>query len=47
MSNEEYVILADEAKGINKKEHVAVAVRSEKDGIIKERVLGFVEPEGL
>ena len=47
MSGEEYVILADEAKGLNKKENVAVATRYEKNGVIKERVIGFVEAEGL
>ena len=47
ISGEEYVILADEAKSLNKKENVAVAMRYEKNGVIKERVIGFVEPEGL
>ena len=34
-------------KGLNKKEIVAVPLRYENNGIIKEIIIGSVKPEGL
>ncbi len=42
-----YAILADEVKDASKKELLGVSLRYLHDGLIKERVIGFIELESL
>lgn len=47
IEKQSYVILADEGKGLNKKEHFAVALRYVKNALVKERIIEFVKAGAL
>ena len=42
-----YVILADECKGLSKRELVAICIRYLRNGTLKDRAVGFVETDNM